>query len=467
MWNTSRLLMHARQAVCFGSGVTTRPAGWLPAATNRQHVHLRALFKTRAASSSLPVVIETRGVPVYLYTQLEDVEPDALQQLVNMAESPLPVGFVSAMPDVHLGKGVTIGSVFASDRYVCPNAVGVDIGCGMCAVPLQKLYKTDLNMDQMQRIQSLIKRRIPTGFDEHKKAPPSARQVVDTISAQHTPSPWLLAKIDNEKVPRQIGTLGGGNHFLEVVHDEDERVFILLHSGSRNIGNITAEHYDRLAMEELKKKGVTGARREGINYLEIDSPSGQSYLGDMQWCQEYAFQNRKAMLDVMVDVVNEVTGALPDLEHTVNIHHNYCSCERCKYKDPQTGEEVERDLWVTRKGATSARQGQMGIIPGSMGVGSFIVRGKGESKSWQSCSHGAGRKMSRTKAVQAISQDEFEAAMTGVVCDTDPRVRDEAPQAYKDLTLVMKNQEELVEVVHRLRPLINVKGFGKSYSKKK
>ncbi|KAL3162503.1 hypothetical protein ABBQ32_010163 [Trebouxia sp. C0010 RCD-2024] len=408
---------------------------------------------------SLPVVIETSNVPVLLYAQKEEVEPDAIKQLVHLAESALPSGYVSAMPDVHLGKGVTIGTVFASENYICPNAVGVDIGCGMCAVPVDGLHKDDVTHEQLVKIQGLLKRRIPTGFEAHNQPLKSARMALDEISQELAPSHWLEERSADKKPAQQLGTLGGGNHFLEVLHDETGRMWLMLHSGSRNIGNVTAQYYDKIAQEQLAQQNIKVPG--GLNYLEIESEHGQAYLQDMAWCQAYAFQNRKHMLDLMVDSVNAVTGALPDLHHSVNIHHNYCQCERCEYTDPRSGEKVDKQLWVTRKGATSAQKGQYGIIPGSMGVGSFITKGKGDAQAWNSCSHGAGRAMSRTKAKATITQQQFTDSMVGIVCDTDFGVIDEAPQAYKDLTTVMANQEDMVDVVHRLLPLLNVKGFDK------
>jgi len=336
--------------------------------------------------------------------------------------------------------------------------VGVDIGCGMCAIPIAGLYKDDLKLKQKEKIQELIKRRIPTGFNQHKQPLRGAWEALDDISDQKPPSERLKAAMgQNIKIPNQLGTLGGGNHFLEIVNDEANRVWIMLHSGSRNVGNTTAQFYDGVAMRQLRRKGLRSY--PGLNYLEIESEEGQQYLRDMEWCQAYAMNNRKFMRDIMIDVVNEVTGHSPDLDHSINIHHNYCNCERCQYTDPVTGEIVDKKLWVTRKGATSAQAGQYGIIPGSMGTGSYITKGKGESKSWSSCSHGAGRRMSRTKAFKAIDQGAFEKAMEGIVCDTNRKVKDEAPQAYKDLKSVMANQDSLVDVVHRLEVLVNVKGF--------
>ncbi|KAK9828760.1 hypothetical protein WJX72_001958 [[Myrmecia] bisecta] len=439
-----------------------REAGFL--SSSREHDAWR--IQTLEPAPSLPVIVETKNVPIYLYTKLEEVEPEALQQLIALAESPLPVGFVSAMPDVHLGKGATIGSVWASDKYIAASAVGVDIGCGMCAVPMQGLHKDDLSLDKMKRIQKIIKHLIPTGFNMHEQALPSAGAKLDEISQQHPPSRRLEQAMQQARVKKQLSTLGGGNHFLEVVHDDEGMVWIMLHSGSRNIGNTTALYYDKIAAEQLAAANIKPP--SGLNYLAIESADGQAYLQDMTWCQGYAAVNRQLMLERMITAVNSVTGAQPDNSRIINIHHNYCECERCSYKDPRTGEEVvDRPLYVTRKGATSARPGQLGIIPGSMGVGSYITRGIGEARAWNSSSHGAGRLMSRTKARATIKQEDFEQSMAGIVCDTDEAVRDEAPAAYKDLTTVMANQRDLVEVVHKLQPLINVKGFDKPWGFKR
>jgi len=237
----------------------------------------------------------------------------------------------------------------------------------------------------------------------------------------------------------------------------------MLHSGSRDVGNLTAVHHDKVAA----KKGFPDP--QGLNYMRIDSQEGQDYLVDMQWNQQYAFHNRRFMMELLVGCIGEVSHRTPNMDKLINRHHNYCSCQTCKFKDPASGLEVEKDLWVTRKGATSAMEGEYGIIPGSVGVGSFIVKGRGKSMSWSSCSHGAGRRMSRTKAVAQITQEDFEASMAGIVCDINVHLRDEAPAAYKDLTTVMANQEDLVDIAHRLLPLINVKGIdtNRRWSKKK
>jgi len=407
----------------------------------------------------LPVRIDTKGVPVYLYTPRDEAEPQAIEQLIRLAESPIPVGHVSGMPDIHMGKGVAIGAVFASEKYICPRAVGADIGCGMCAVPVNALFRDDCSPDQLKMLQKLIKLRIPTSFDNHLHELDWASRTLKDISDECPPTPYLESMI-HKQTRLQLGTLGGGNHFIELVYSEgDEQVWCMLHSGSRGIGNKTADHYDSLAFERgTQLSAPTGGDAERINFMEIRSQEGQDYLKDMTWCQAYARENRASMLRILIDCVEEVSGKQADMSRVVNAHHNFCQCETCSWVD-KDGKRQERKLWVTRKGATSARPGEYGIIPGSMGVGSYIVKGKGSATAWQSCSHGAGRAMSRTKARQTIALEDFRQSMVGIVCDTDEAVLDEAPQAYKDLTKVLQNQADLVDVQHRLLPLLNVKGF--------
>lgn len=395
------------------------------------------------------------GVPVHLYT--DDIDDGTLEQLKNLARSKMPLGFVSAMPDVHLGKGATIGSVFASRDYVCPNAVGVDIGCGMCAMPLAgPLHRRDLPEKTLLAVQRGLRDSIPTGFESHGSSTGEMKSAMRRLAAQHSPTEWVRQTLTG-KHTKQLGTLGGGNHFVELVYDEQDRVWMMLHSGSRNIGNVTAQHYDEVAARQCKGK------KESLAYLEIASKEGQQYLTDMSYCQAYALENREFMMKAFEKVVKGETGKAGLWSKLVNIHHNYCECEQCRFYDEASSTWVEDKLWVTRKGATSARKGQLGIIPGSMGTGSYIVRGRGSSDSWQSCSHGAGRSMSRTKAFRNINSRDFVGHMKerGIIWDSRfaDKVKDEAPMAYKDLGEVMRNQESLVEVVHHLQPLINMKGW--------
>ncbi|GIW10946.1 MAG: RNA-splicing ligase RtcB [Dehalococcoidia bacterium] len=401
----------------------------------------------------MPIVeiIPTRGVPVRVWAS--DLDPATRQQLIQLAESGLAIEAVAAMPDAHYGKGATVGSVFVGERAVCPNAVGVDIGCGMAAVPLRGITASELSRPTLEAIHRRIKQVVPTGFGMHPVP------VDDPIFDDTACTPWLRRQLSSE-VRRQLGTLGGGNHFIEIVRDEQETVWIMLHSGSRRIGKLVAEHYQELAERQTRQRGETPPNRDLASLL-IASEEGQQYLADMSWCQRYAIANRQHMLQAVAGVIRSLTGAQPDWSRAINIHHNYCARERVVLADGS-----ERDLWVTRKGATSARRGQLGLIPGSMGVGSFIVRGLGNPLSFQSCSHGAGRRLSRGAAIRQIPQEEFERAMRGIVAETVPELRDEAPQAYKDLTQVMQNQADLVEPVSRLLPLLNVKGVeGDRYRK--
>jgi tRNA-splicing ligase RtcB len=392
--------------------------------------------------------IETDGVPVKIFT--DQIEAKARQQLIDLAESGLVVGHVAAMPDVHFGAGATVGSVFASEHYICPNAVGVDIGCGMAAVPIPSLTIDKLSWDIRGSIHREIKERIPTGMQAHSK--PRKASVLDNTNN----SKWLSKQITN-KTACQIGTLGGGNHFIEIVKDNFDLIWIFLHSGSRNIGKVTAENYNKLAIEYMYRMNIK-PRNVDLNFLDINTEEGQNYLQDMEWCQHFAMDNRQDMLHSTAKIIEEITGFTADFTKAVNIHHNYCTCEECEIFD-KNGLTITKKLWITRKGATSAKKDELGLIPGSMGTGSFLVKGLGNSDSWQSSSHGAGRTKSRTKAKEEISQIEFEKSMEGIVCETNEELRDEAPQAYKDINSVMNWQSDLVEIVAKFQPLINIKGF--------
>jgi len=363
---------------------------------------------------------------VHLFAEPAEIEPEALHQLVMIAESGIAEFFVAGMPDVHLGKGAAVGSVYASSTHVAPNGVGVDIGCGMAAVPVRGLTKNDVVslqgvfVKEAFALQNLIKDRIPTGPDFHKKPLKDAEDALAKISLKFQASPWLKDHIlgSNARVRGQVGSLGGGNHFLEVVYDENEHVWLMLHSGSRWLGNTTAAHYNTVAMAQMKADGrgpPGGAKMDsnGLNALRIDSADGRAYLGDMLWCQAYALANRDAMLQVLAQAMKEAFGKDVEATRAINTHHNFCHLEACTFVDPATGLETQKDLWITRKGATAARDGEFGLIPGSMGVGSYVVEGKGDSRSWSSCSHGAGRTLSRTKAFQVVPQADFEAAMKG------------------------------------------------------
>ncbi|KAF4707931.1 hypothetical protein FOZ62_028131, partial [Perkinsus olseni] len=323
-------------------------------------------------------------------------------------------------------------------------------------VPRQVPGLTRLGLSEtfLVKLHGQLVQRIPTGFNSHEKASPEMRGAMKRLMEEHNPTAHTRGVIGERHV-RQIGTLGGGNHFIELLYDQEENIWLMLHSGSRNIGNVTAQYYDGLAARQ------TGTSKENLAHLAIASEAGQDYLRDMHFCQAYAMENRKFTMNSFVGAVRDLTGKVPDWGTLVNIHHNYCECEDCTYRDPESGRIVRDKLWITRKGATSARKGQLGIIPGSMGTGSYITQGKGESMAWSSCSHGAGRKLSRNAAKRVVGVGELNDMMEGIVWDSNAAklVRDEAPVAYKDLNEVMMNQEDLVEVVHKLKPLMNMKGY--------
>lgn len=416
------------------------------------------ISSSSSSSSALPLRVDTANVPIFIFSS-QDVEEQSIAQLKRLAESVLPVGFVSAMPDVHLGAGATIGSVFASEEFVCPNAVGADIGCGMTAIPVN-MHKSELTEELKIELRDDIKLRVPSGFNKFDVEQEGAAAALEAISRVCTPSAWLHQEMLVSQATRtrnQLGTLGGGNHFVEVLTDESDMLWIMLHSGSRATGKLTADHYNNLAKTYMK---TTGAKMvQELPYFPVSSEEGRLYLQDMTWCMRYAFVNREIMLNNIIASIRTILGRECIESRRINAHHNFCELTPCSYTDPRSGIRVEKDLWITRKGATAARVGQYGIIPGSMGVGSFIVQGKGCELSWNSCSHGAGRTMSRTAAKKTITANQFRESMTGILYDDSDLLIDEAPMAYKNLDIVMQDQKMLVDVVHRLIPLINIKGF--------
>lgn len=394
-------------------------------------------------------VIQDEGArPIKLWT--EDIEDAALQQLRNTARLPFlhPHG-VAAMPDVHFGIGATVGSVVATQGAVIPAAVGVDIGCGMCAVRTS-LTASDLP-DSLAKLRSAIERGVPTGFGEHTNA-----GKVEKLAAGLPPiNTALLADIIYnrvgmrmvEKSVRQIGTLGGGNHFIEVCLDEEQRVWVMLHSGSRGIGNVIGKHFIEIAKREMEKYFISLPDKD-LAYLPEGTQHFEDYCAAVGWAQDYARHNRDVMLaEVLRNLAYEIRPFDLTAE-AINCHHNYVEREN----------HFGRNVLVTRKGAIRAREGDLGIIPGSMGQRSYIVRGLGNPHSYCSCSHGAGRRMGRKEAARRFTVDDLIAQTAGVECRKDAAVLDEIPGAYKDIDTVMENQKDLVEVCHTLKQVLCVKG---------
>jgi tRNA-splicing ligase RtcB len=396
-----------------------------------------------AEGSATPIKGWVRGVPL---------DQGAHEQLQNIAAIPFVGPWVAVMPDVHLGKGATVGSVIPTRGAIIPAAVGVDIGCGMAAVRTT-LRANDLP-DNLAQLRSSIERSVPVGNGrggEHWKLPDS----IATRIAQSGLEPRLEAikhkhrKIRTDKLDRQIGTLGGGNHFIEICLDEADAVWVMLHSGSRGTGNLIGTYFIERAREQLAHR-VLGFHLpdKDLAFFMEGEPLFDDYVEAVSWAQDYARENREAM---MSRVLAEMRHRLPKFQlekMAVNCHHNYVQ------KETHAGV----DLLVTRKGAVSARAGELGIIPGSMGAKSFIVRGKGNADSFHSCSHGAGRVLSRTAARQQITLSQHREATAHVECRKDAGVIDESPAAYKDIDAVMAAQSDLVDVVHTLRQVLCIKG---------
>ncbi|MEO8698416.1 MAG: RtcB family protein [Kofleriaceae bacterium] len=400
--------------------------------------------------------IETPNVPIKAWTHGVPFEAEAEAQLRRLATLPFVHKWIAVMPDVHHGMGATVGSVIACNRAVIPAAVGVDIGCGMMAV------KTSLRADQLpddlRALRLAIEAAVPHGRtdnggknDRGAYGDPPARTLAawaelqadyEVILAKH-------ASAGNQMRVQQLGTLGTGNHFIELCLDEAGAVWVMLHSGSRGIGNRIGSYFIERAKAEMRRWFINLPDQD-LAYLPQGSELFDDYLQAVEWAQRYARTNRDLMMHATVDALR-ATKLLPEFTahlEAVNCHHNYVSFER----------HYGANVIVTRKGAVRAREGELGIIPGSMGAKSFIVRGKGNAESFTSCSHGAGRAMSRTKAKKVFTLADHEAATAGVECRKDADVIDETPGAYKAIDDVMAAQADLVDIVYTLKQIVCVKG---------
>jgi tRNA-splicing ligase RtcB (3'-phosphate/5'-hydroxy nucleic acid ligase) len=361
----------------------------------------------------------------------------------NVASLPFVFKHVALMPDVHLGKGALVGSVVATENAIIPAAVGVDIGCGMMAV--QTPYHMDKLAGKLKKIRLDIEAAIPVGLEENREV---GREASNWQGWRSFGDLHRGIQSIQQKAAKQLGSLGGGNHFIEVCVDTEDQVWLMLHSGSRNIGNKLAQcHIDRA--KELAELAATPLPDKDLAYFVTGTPEFAAYWHDLQWCQDYARANREVMMERLIKVVEKHMGGKkmkPKL--VINCHHNYSELE----------DHYDRQVYVTRKGAVRATRSDYGIIPGSMGARSFIVRGKGNAQSFCSCSHGAGRLMSRNAAKNTYTLDDFVQQTAGIECRKDPELIDEIPAAYKPIDQVMANQADLVEVVATLRQLICVKG---------
>src|SRR5438105_7464512 len=398
----------------------------------------------------MPVLQEIHEgrVPVKVYTG--EIEATARAQLVNISRLPIVHHHVAAMPDVHLGIGATVGSVIPTVRAIIPAAVGVDIGCGMMATRLS-LSGNEIDETSLKKVFNQISRDVPVGYGQHNErdvrdhAAKRFQKGLRRIVATHPGIEKRRGK--NSSWAHQLGTLGGGNHFIEVCLDEANRVWVMLHSGSRGIGNAIGTYFIELAKRDAEKNQLQLPDRD-LAYFPEGAAHFDDYVEAVGWAQDYARANREEMMDIILEALRRHLPAFEVTREAVNCHHNYVEREQ------HFGEAV----WLTRKGAIRAGAGELGIIPGSMGVRSYIVRGKGSAESFQSCAHGAGRKMSRNAAQKAFSIADLATQTQGVICRKDKGVLDEIPGAYKNIDEVMANQSDLVEVVHTLKQVLCVKG---------
>ncbi len=393
--------------------------------------------------------ILTKGqVPIKIYT--DEVDAETLNQLIAISHLPIIHSHVAAMPDVHLGKGATVGSVIPTKSAIIPAAVGVDIGCGMNAVRLS-LHAAQLP-DSLKPLRNAIESAVPVGFEMHAKHTARASTIraletgLNRIVEKH---PGILKMQRNLQSTwtRQLGTLGGGNHFIELCLDENQQVWIMLHSGSRGIGNCIGEYFITLAKKDM---GVALGQLpdKDLAYLTEGTQHFNDYVAAVHWAQEYALINRREMMGLIVEALKPYLPPFTLTQEAINCHHNYVAIE----------EHFGAKVYITRKGAIRAGEGDLGIIPGSMGAKSYIVRGKGNPDSFSSCAHGAGRRLSRGRAKNQFQIEDIIAQTAGVECRKDHGVLDEIPSAYKDIDQVMENQNDLVEIVHTLKQVLCVKG---------
>lgn len=370
-------------------------------------------------------------------------EDGAVQQAKNIANHPWLVGNVCLMPDTHEGYGMPIGGVAALDNAICPNMVGVDIGCGMLAVKTN-LTTEQVNVNLLKQVMGKIRERVPVAFNHH------TTQQLSPIFADESWNYTTVCLHEFESARYQIGTLGGGNHFIEIQRDEDNNVWFMIHSGSRNLGKKVADFYNNKAKELCKFWKQTEIVNNDLAVLPIGTNEARAYINEMKICLQFAYENRTLMAQRIMDSFAEV---FPDFNNLnmINIHHNYAALEH----------HFGRNVWVHRKGATLAREGTIGIIPGSQGTCSYIVEGLGNEASLCSCSHGAGRKMSRMKAKQELTVEGEAKRMDdlGIIHSIrNVNDLDEAPSAYKDINVVMDEQKDLVKILVKLSPIGVIKG---------
>ena len=382
----------------------------------------------------------------------DQIEPAAMQQIVKLASMPFIFKHVAVMPDCHVGMGATVGSCIPTDGAIIPAAVGVDIGCGMVAVRTP-LSRSDLPAD-LSGIREGIERRIPLSAGKYNRSVSStAKARIASLENKAEDRLGLYKKLSGRADWRlQLGSLGSGNHFIEITVDESETVWAFLHSGSRGIGNKIAMQHIRTAQRLMKRDSVRLPDRD-LAYLSEGTEEFDEYIRDLRWAQDFALLNREEMMDrVMTELSYAVYGEgghENELElERIQCHHNFTQKER----------HYGKDVWISRKGAIQAKEGQMGLIPGSMGTASYVVRGLGSESAFETAPHGAGRRFSRSQAKKRFTMDDFDRDMQGIEVRRSKEFIDELPGAYKDIDTVMEQSKDLVEIVHTFRQIVNVKG---------
>ncbi|HVK83310.1 MAG TPA: RtcB family protein [Kofleriaceae bacterium] len=399
-------------------------------------------------------LIHAGRVPIKAWTRGLEIEESARKQLENISRLPIVFRHVAVMPDVHFGIGATVGSVVPTENAIIPAAVGVDIGCGMVAV--ETSLDASLLPDNLKSLRTAIERAVPHGRTANggrgdrgawHKVPKGPERAWQALSAEYKELVDKHPRIGQGNDLNHLGTLGTGNHFIEVCLDERDRLWFMLHSGSRGVGNRIGTYFIALAKKDMKIH-VRDLPDIDLAYLREGTKHFDDYVQAVEWAQRYAMTNRQLMMDAVVEAAKRELPPFTLGETAVNCHHNYVAKEH----------HFGHDVFVTRKGAVRARLGDLGIIPGSMGARSYIVRGKGEAQSFCSCSHGAGRAMSRGEAKRRYSVEDHVKATEGIECRKDADVIDETPMAYKPIDKVMEAQADLVDVVHELRQVVCVKG---------
>lgn len=390
--------------------------------------------------------ISTEKNEIKLWTDNVPVEKAALEQLKNTANLDIIFKHIAVMPDVHYGKGATIGSVVCTTKAVIPAAVGVDIGCGMIACKTT-LQACDLP-DNLKKLRNTIEDKIPVGFNGWKEIPNQVNKTWDVLKSEFEEIKSKYKHLDKTNNVNHLGTLGGGNHFIEICIDQDNQVWIMIHSGSRGVGNAIGNTFIELAKKDayLNNKNLPD---KDLAYLEEGSSYFGDYIQSVNWAQNFAKLNRQIMLNFVIEAMKDcISKSFSVSQQVINCHHNYVQKEI----------HFNTEVYCTRKGAVSAKKDELGIIPGSMGAKSYITKGKGQPLSFNSSSHGAGRIMSRNAAKKIFTEKDQELATTGVECKKDASVIDEIPLAYKNIDDVMKSQEDLVEVLYTLKQVLCVKG---------